>query len=70
MTEDSRIVQENKKQRKDSEELSQQRVQFSEGWREGLEIRRERERKGYSVKYRSVGLILIPGRKRELIITG
>lgn len=44
---------------------------FQKGWREGLDIGGERgEGKWYSVKYRPVGLVLIPGRTWELIIRG
>lgn len=52
-----------RRKRKIAEELRQAKVQFSKGVGEGLEIGRERgERKEYSMKYRPVGLILIPGR--------
>lgn len=52
-----------RRKRKIAEELRQAKVQFSKGVGEGLEIGRERgKRKEYSMKYRPVGLILIPGR--------
>lgn len=71
MTEDSRIVRENRKECKGSEELRRQRVRFSEGVEGGLGDREEvGERQGYSVKYRPVGLILILGRAQGRIVTG